>query len=131
MEVYGPVLADIRTGFVERKLDAKVVDSHFHDQLLIFIRKDFLDMFQALDGVVVAGELLSALAHKFGDVFSGCHFLSFLLSGEFGKDSFKILTRELPFKGDCARLIERLKGKDFRFKFLKVLEVVWSKNFSL
>ena len=59
MEVYGPVLADIRTGFVERKLDAKVVDSHFHDQLLIFIRKDFLDMFQALDGVVVAGELLS------------------------------------------------------------------------
>jgi hypothetical protein len=54
-----------------------------------------------------------------------------LLNGEFGKDSFKILTRELPFKGDCAGLIERLKAEDFRFKFPKVLEVVWGKNLSL
>lgn len=59
MEVYGPVLADIRTGFVERKLDAKVVESHSHEGILIFIRKEFLDMFRVQDGVAVAGELLS------------------------------------------------------------------------
>ena len=36
-----------------------MVDSHFHEEIFIFIRKDFLDMFQVQDGVVVAGELLS------------------------------------------------------------------------
>jgi hypothetical protein len=47
-----------------------------------------------LDGTLFLNEL-SALAHKFGDVFSGSHFRPLLLSGEFGKDSFKILSRVL------------------------------------
>jgi hypothetical protein len=59
MDDFGPMLAGIETDFAERKVRATIIDSYFHEQLLIFIRKDLLDMFQAQDGVAVAGELLS------------------------------------------------------------------------
>jgi len=61
------VLAGIETDFVERKIDSKVVDSHFHDEIFIFIRRDFLDMFEVRDGVNVGGELLSPCWGKYLD----------------------------------------------------------------
>jgi hypothetical protein len=67
VDVFEPMLADIKTDFVERKLNAKVVDSNFYEELFIFIGKDFLDMFQVRDGVVVAGELLSPCWGKYLD----------------------------------------------------------------
>src|SRR5665647_1862753 len=67
MGVFEPMLANIKTDFVERKLKAKVVDSHFYQKIHVFIGKNFLDMFGAGDGVIVAGELLSPYWGKYLD----------------------------------------------------------------
>ena len=61
------MVASIKTDFVDRKIRARVVDSRFREELFIFIIRDFLDMFQARDGVVVAGELLSPNWGKYLD----------------------------------------------------------------
>ena len=67
MDVYEPELASIETDFVERKLNAKLVDSYFYDELLILIRRDFLDMFEVRDGVMVGDELLNPCWGKYLD----------------------------------------------------------------
>jgi len=67
MDVSELVLAGIETDFVERKLDGKVVDGHSYEESFIFIRRDFLDMFEVRDGVMVGGELLSPYWGKYLD----------------------------------------------------------------
>jgi len=67
MDVSELVLAGIETDFVERKLDGKVVDSHVGEESFIFIRRDFLDMFEVRDGVIVGGELLGPYWGKYLD----------------------------------------------------------------
>ena len=67
MDDFGSMLAGVKTDFVERKITARVVDSFYHEELFIFIKKDFLDLFQVQDGVVVAGELLSPTWGKYLD----------------------------------------------------------------
>jgi hypothetical protein len=61
------MLANIKVDFVERKLKAKVIESNFYKEIFIIIGKDFLDMFGAWDGVMVAGELLSPCWGKYLD----------------------------------------------------------------
>ena len=41
---------------------------------------------------------LNTLAHKFGDVFLGCHGLLFFAKREFGEDFFEVLVSELPIE---------------------------------
>jgi hypothetical protein len=36
MDVFEPMFANIKTDFVERKLDAKVIDSHFYQEIHVF-----------------------------------------------------------------------------------------------
>ena len=67
MVVYGPVLATMKPDLIERNLTTEVFESDFNGEIFIFIRKDFLDMFQVQDGVVVAGELLSPTWGKYLD----------------------------------------------------------------
>ncbi len=59
MDASERVLVGIKTDFVERKLNAKVIEGDFCQEAFIFIAKDFLDMFEVRDGVIVGGELLS------------------------------------------------------------------------
>jgi hypothetical protein len=67
MDGFDSMVAEIKAEFVERKVMARLVDNHIQDQILIFIRKDFLDMFRAQDGVAVADELLSPSWGKYLD----------------------------------------------------------------
>ncbi len=59
MDASERVLVGIETDFVERKLNAKVVEGDSYKEAYIFIAKDFLDMFDVREGVTVGGELLS------------------------------------------------------------------------
>ncbi len=59
MDMFEPFLFDIRIDFIERKINAQVFDLDSYDVVLIFIGKDFLDMFHARDGIIVADEPLS------------------------------------------------------------------------
>jgi two-component system cell cycle sensor histidine kinase/response regulator CckA len=51
-------------------------------------------------------EALSALAHKFGDVFLRCQLVLVLLSRKFGENCFEILARELPLERDRGRFVQ-------------------------
>ena len=53
------MLADIRIDFVERKINAKVIDNHSYGKILVLIRKDFLEMFEVKNGIIVVDEFLS------------------------------------------------------------------------
>ena len=67
MDMFEAFLFDIKVDFLERKISAQVFDLDSYDVVLIFIGKDFLDMFEARDGVIVAGELLSPSWGKYLD----------------------------------------------------------------
>ena len=59
MDMFEPFLFDIKIDFTERKINAQVFDLDSYNVVLIFIGKDFLEMFEPRDGINVAGELLS------------------------------------------------------------------------
>ena len=59
MDLFEPFLFDIKVDFTERKINAQVFDLDSYDVVLIFIGRDFLDMFHAQDGVIVGDEPLS------------------------------------------------------------------------
>ena len=58
MDMFEAFLFDIKVNFLERKISAQVFDLDSYDVVLIFIGKDFLDMFHAQDGITVADEPL-------------------------------------------------------------------------
>ena len=59
MDMFEPFLFDIKVDFTDRKINAQVFDLDCYDVVLIFIGRDFLDMFEPRDGIIVAGEFLS------------------------------------------------------------------------
>jgi len=59
MDMFEAFLSDIKVDFLERKISAQVFDLDSYDVVLIFIGKDFLNMFHAQDGIIVADEPLS------------------------------------------------------------------------
>ena len=65
MDRFEPFLFDIKVDFLDRKINAKVFDLNSYDVILIFIGKDFLDMFHAREDIVVADEALSPMWGKY------------------------------------------------------------------
>jgi hypothetical protein len=59
MDMLEPLLSHIKIHFTERKINAKVMESHPNGKILILIGKDFLDMFEVKDRIIVADEFLS------------------------------------------------------------------------
>ena len=68
MDMFEPFLFDIKIDFTEMKINAQVFDLDSYDLVLIFIGKDFLEMFEPRDGINVAGEFLSP--HWGGSLYS-------------------------------------------------------------
>jgi hypothetical protein len=59
MDRFEGLFLQIEDGFSERKLNAQVFETQAGEEILILIGKDFLDMFDARDGLMVADEFLS------------------------------------------------------------------------
>jgi hypothetical protein len=65
MDMFEQFLFDIKADFLERKISAQVFGLDSYDVVLIFIGKDFLDMFHAQDCIIVADEPLSPCWRKY------------------------------------------------------------------
>ena len=59
MEKFESLFPKIERDFVESKINAQVFEDHSYKEILILIGKDFLDMFDTRDRVMVTDEFLS------------------------------------------------------------------------
>ena len=77
MNMFEPFLFDIQVDFTGRKINAQVFGLDCYDVVLIFIGRDFLDMFEPRGGIIVAGEFLSPHwgEYLYSNLLTSCTFL--------------------------------------------------------
>lgn len=65
MDMFEQLLSHIKIDFTEKKINAKVMEYHPNGNILVLIGKDFLDVFEVKDGIIVANELLGPCWGKY------------------------------------------------------------------